>query len=185
MWSGFVKSVQAYEKADVPISCISPQNEPMGTPSWPGMFLSSYQGPLSSDTGGIPMCRGLLTIDPADGRVSYNVDYYALAHASRFVKPGARRIYSNTFGEGSMENVAFKNPDGSKVLIAYNSGSAAKTFSVADGTHSFDYTLKAGDAVTFTYSGPERSGGTPAVTKVSDPTHDFVFKSPSGLTAPP
>ncbi|MFF9810016.1 discoidin domain-containing protein [Streptomyces coeruleorubidus] len=298
----FVKFIQVYGEAGVPISYISPQNEPMGTPSWPGMFLSAYQesdlikeigkafeangistkilawdhnwdvpsypetifgdpaaskytagtgwhiysgnptsqtlvhndypsketyiteatggvwqdskqtafsealgtwiikgvrnwangvmlwnialdpdlGPLNSDTGGIPMCRGLLTIDPADGRVSYNVDYYALAHASRFVKPGARRIYSNTFGDGSIENVAFQNPDGSKVLIAYNSGSATKTFSVADGTQSFDYTLDAGDAVTFTYSGPAQSGRTPAATKVSDPTHDFTFKSPSG-----
>lgn len=298
----FVKFVQAYGEAGVPISYISPQNEPMGTPTWPGMFLSAYQeaeliqkigkafeangistkilawdhnwdvpsypetifsdpaaskytagtgwhiysgdptyqtvvhndypsketfiteatggvwqdsnqtafsealgtwiingtrnwangvmlwnialdpdrGPLNSDTAGIPMLRGLLTIDPADGRVSYNVDYYALAHASRFVKPGARRIYSNTFGDGSIENVAFRNPDGSKVLIAHNSGRAAKTFSVADGTHSFDYTLNAGDAVTFTYSGPAQSGGTPAATKVSDPTHDFTFKSASG-----
>ncbi|WP_327315775.1 discoidin domain-containing protein [Streptomyces sp. NBC_01235] len=298
----FVKFIKAYGKAGVPISYISPQNEPMGTPSWPGMFLSAYQesqliqeigqafaangistkilawdhnwdvpsypegifsdpaaskytagtgwhiysgnpnyqtlvhndypsketyiteasggvwqgndqaafndalgtwiikgmrnwangvmlwntaldpdrGPLNSDTNGIPMCRGLVTINPTSGQVSYNVDYYALAHASRFVKPGAHRIYSNTLGEGSMENVAFQNPDGSKVLIAYNSGSAAKTFSVADGTQSFDYTLNAGDAVTFTYSGPMRSGGTPAATNVSDPTHDFTFKSPSG-----
>ncbi|MFF7164235.1 discoidin domain-containing protein [Streptomyces sp. NPDC008086] len=298
----FVRFIQAYGEAGVPISYISPQNEPMGTPSWPGMFLSAYQeseliqeigkafeangistkilawdhnwdvpsypetifsdpaasqytagtgwhiysgdptsqtvvhndypgkenyiteatggvwqdskqtafgealgtwiikgvrnwangvmlwnialdpdlGPLNSDTGGIPMCRGLLTIDPADGRVSYNVDYYALAHASKFVEPGARRIYSNTFGDGSIENVAFQNPDGSKVLIAHNSGSATKTFSVADGTQSFDYTLNAGDAVTFTYSGPAQRGRTPAATKVSDPTHDFTFKSPSG-----
>lgn len=142
--------------------------------------LDPDRGPLNSDTAGIPMLRGLLTIDPADGRVTYNADYHALAHASRFVKPGARRIYSNTFGEGSIENVAFQNPDGSKVLIAHNSGSAAKTFSVADGTHSFDYTLNAGDAVTFTYSGPARSGRTPAAAKVSDPTHDFTFTSASG-----
>jgi O-glycosyl hydrolase len=298
----FVKFIQAYGEAGVPISYISPQNEPMGTPTWPGMFLSAYQeadliqeigkafeangistkilawdhnwdvpsypetifsdpaaskytagtvwhiysgnpnyqtlvhndypsketfiteatggvwqdsdqtafsealgtwiingtrnwangvmlwnialdpdrGPLNSDTAGIPMLRGLLTIDPADGRVTCNVDYHALAHASRFVKPGARRIYSNTFGEGSIENVAFQNPDGSKVLIAHNSGSTAKTFSVADGTHSFEYTLNAGDAVTFTYSGPAQSGRTPAATKVSDPTHDFMFTSASG-----
>ena len=35
----------------------------------------------------IPMMRGLVTIDPTNGEVSYNVDYYALAHASKFVKP--------------------------------------------------------------------------------------------------
>ena len=93
------------------------------------------------------------------------MDYYALAHASKFVKPGAYRIYSNTFGEGSIENVAFQNPDGSKVLIAYNSGSDSKTFSVADGTQSFDYTLNAGNAVTFTWEGPPQSGTTPAASQ--------------------
>ena len=39
----FVKFIQAYSNAGVPISYVSPQNEPMGTPTWPGMFLSAYQ----------------------------------------------------------------------------------------------------------------------------------------------
>jgi len=137
--------------------------------------LDPEKGPLNSDTNGIGICRGLVTIDPKTGGVTYNADYYALAQVSRFVKPGAHRIYTNSFGEGSLKNVAFQNPDGSKVLVAYNDSDAVKTFSVADGTQSFDYTLGAGDAVTFTYSGPAQSGSTPAATTVTDPTHDFVF----------
>ncbi|MCP2242699.1 discoidin domain-containing protein [Lentzea aerocolonigenes] len=152
-----------------------------GTRNWANgvmlwnIALDPDKGPLNSDTNGIGICRGLVTIDPKTGSVSYNVDYHALAQVSRFVKPGAHRIYSNTFGEGSVENVAFQNPDGSKVLVAYNDSAAEKTFSVADGTQSFDYTLGAGDAVTFTYSGPTQSGNVPAAGNVTDPTHDFTF----------
>jgi O-glycosyl hydrolase len=135
--------------------------------------------PLNSDTNGIPLNRGLVVADPKTGSVSYNPEYHALAQVSRFVKPGAHRIYSNSFGDGSVENIAFQNPDGSKVVVAYNDADSAKTLSVADGTQSFDYTLGAGDAVTFTYSGPVQQGTKPAAPNVTDPTHDFVFGVPT------
>ena len=143
--------------------------------------LDPNKGPLNSDTNGIGICRGLVTINPTNGVVGYNADYYALAQVSKFVKPGAYRIYSNTFGAGSIEDVAFQNPDGSKVVVAYNDSSAAKTISVADGTQSFDYSLPAGDAVTFTYTGPTQSGTTPAAT-VTDTHHDFVFGTTNPTT---
>ena len=127
----------------------------------------------------------MVTIDPTNGDVSYNTDYYALAHASKFVKSGAYRIYSNTFGEGSIENVAFQNPDGSKVLIAYNSSNVSKTFSVADGTESFDYSLGAGNAVTFTWSGPTQNGSIPAAANVTDSTYDFNFSDSAIITYDP
>jgi O-glycosyl hydrolase len=159
----------------------STRNWANGVMLW-NIALDPDKGPLNSDTNGIGICRGLVTINPTNGLVSYNPDYYALAQVSKFVKPGAYRIYSNTFGAGSIEDVAFQNPDGSKVLVAYNDSNAAKTFSVADGTESFDYTLGAGDAVTFTYSGPTQSGSTPAATNVTDPTHDFTFGTTNPVT---
>jgi glucosylceramidase len=113
------------------------------------MALDTNNGPFN---GGCATCRGVVTIDQNTGNVSYNIDYYALGHASKFVKPGAYRIRSNTFG-ASIENVAFKNPDGSKVLIAYNAGGYPRTFKVLWGTQSFSYTLNPGAAVTFTWSG--------------------------------
>ncbi|MBC9823940.1 discoidin domain-containing protein [Terrabacter sp. MAHUQ-38] len=164
-----------------------------GTRNWANgvtlwnIALDPDKGPLNSDTNGIGICRGLVTIDPKTGAVTYNADYYALAQVSKFVKPGAHRIYSNTFGEGSIEDVAFQNPDGSKVLVAYNDSNAEKTFSVAEGTQSFDYTLGAGDAVTFTYSGPTQNGSTQAATNVTDPNHDFIFgkNDPATVTYDP
>ena len=162
-----------------------------GTRNWANgvmlwnIALDPDKGPLNADTNGIGICRGLVTIDPKTGDVTYNADYYALAQVSRFVKPGASRIYSNSFGAGSVEDVAFQNPDGSKVVVAYNDSSAAKMISVADGTQSFDYSLGAGDAVTFTYSGPSQNGSTPAAGNVTDPNHDFIFGAkPSGQPKP-
>ncbi|MER5431868.1 discoidin domain-containing protein [Streptomyces sp. NPDC002588] len=155
------------------------RNYANGAMLW-NIALDPAMGPLNSDTNGIGECRGLVTIDPASGDVTYNPDYYALAQVTKFVKPGAHRIYSNTFGAGSVNDVAFQNPDGSKVLVAYNDSKAAKTISVADGTQSFNYTLNAGNAATFTYSGPTQSGSTPAAGDVGDPTHDFTFKSATG-----
>jgi O-glycosyl hydrolase len=52
-------------------------------------------------------------ISPA--RVTPTVDFTALARASKFVAPGAYRIESNTFEQGNLEDVVFRNPDGSIV----------------------------------------------------------------------
>ena len=56
-------------------------------------------------------CTGAVTVDNANGSVSYNAEYYVLGQASKFVKPGAVRIDSNTFGPGDIEDVA----DGAEV----------------------------------------------------------------------
>ena len=42
--------------------------------------------------GGCGDCRGVVTIDPATGAITRNVEYYVLGHASRFVLPGAYRV---------------------------------------------------------------------------------------------
>jgi O-glycosyl hydrolase len=150
------------------------RNWSQGLMLW-NLALDTNHGPTNN---GCLTCNGLVTIDQNTGKFTHNTDYYALGQASKFVQVGAHRIYSNSFGAGSIEDVAFKNPDGSKVIIAYNSGDNEKTFSVADGTRSFNYALKAGDAVTFKWAGPPQNGNhSPAATNVQDQTHDFSFKS--------
>src|SRR5260370_9815766 len=124
------------------------RNWAKGVVLW-NMALDTNNGPTN---GGCGTCRGVVTIDQSSGNVTYNVDYYALGHASKFLQPGAYRIGSNTFGS-NIEDVAFKNPDGSKVLIAYNAGSSQSSFKVRWGNESFSYTLNAGATATFTWSG--------------------------------
>lgn len=97
--------------------------------------------------GGCKDCRGVVTIDPATGKVTRNIEYYAFGHASRFVVPGARRIASEGGGEG-LDHVAFRNPDGSVVLVASNSAATPRRFTVQAPGRRFAYELPAGSVVT-------------------------------------
>lgn len=100
--------------------------------------------------GGCPNCRGVVTIDPQDGRVTRNIEYYAFGHASRFVQQGARRIDSDGGAEG-LDHVAFTNPDGRTVLIVCNSSPQPRRFSVQAPGQRFGYELPASGVVTFTW----------------------------------
>jgi glucosylceramidase len=48
-------------------------------------------------------------------------------------------------------NVAWRNPDGSKALIAYNGGTSAKTVTVNWGGQHATYSLPAKTSATFTW----------------------------------
>jgi glucosylceramidase len=73
------------------------------------------------------------------------------------VVQGASRISSSS-GSNGIEDVAFKNPDGSKVLIIYNSSSSSQTYDVQWGGEYFRSTLPAGAAATFKWSGTQSQG---------------------------
>jgi len=109
--------------------------------------------------GGCTTCRGEITVDESTSpaQVKPTVDYTALGHASKFVQPGARRIESNTFGPGSLEDVAFQNPDGSVVLLVLNSSEAAMPLNIGWHGQFAQYKLGSGNAVTFVWNGaPEK-----------------------------
>src|SRR5207247_1428739 len=91
------------------------------------LALDEQHGP---HLGGCRDCRGVVTIDSATGAVTRNVEYHALAHASRFVRPGARRIASSS-GHDDLDTVAFRNADdGSVALLVANAAKQERVFSV-------------------------------------------------------
>ncbi len=96
--------------------------------------------------GGCTTCLGAITIAPA---VSRNVAYYVIAHASKFVRPGAVRIGSTL--NNTLSNVAFKTPDGKKVLIVMNTNSSDQTFNIKDDGKIVTTTLPAGAAGTYVW----------------------------------
>jgi glucosylceramidase len=96
--------------------------------------------------GGCNTCKGAITIISGYTR---NVGYYIIAHASKFVPAGSVRIASNN--SGSIYNVAFKRPDGKKVLIAVNDGSASQTFNINYGGRRATFTLEAGAVGTYVW----------------------------------
>jgi glucosylceramidase len=114
------------------------------------LALDQNSGPRN---GTCSNCRGIVTIDDSvsPAVVTLNVEYYILGHLGKFVVPGAHRIDSNTFGAGSIEDVAFQNPDGSIVLLVLNSASNAGTFTVRSKGQSFNYSLPAGALATFSW----------------------------------
>lgn len=113
-----------------------------------GLALDENRGP---NAGGCDTCSPLVTVNSITGQVSYDIDFYTLGHFSKFVLPGAERIYSSN--AGGVVSVAFKNPDGSKALVAFNDTTISKTFQVEWGGKSFSYTLAGYSGATFTWTG--------------------------------
>lgn len=97
-------------------------------------------------------CRGVITINAGSGQVTKNEEYYSIAHFSKFVRPGAFRI--STIVPPTLDGfilVGFQNVDGSKVLVACNSGNAATSFAVKQGSKYFNYAIPAKSVATIVW----------------------------------
>jgi len=121
-----------------------------------------------------------ITVNRSTGEVTYNHEFYIYKHYSHFVKPGAQRI--RTVG-GWSEKIAFKNPDGSIVLLMGNNYSTASedvTLSVL-GLPSINVTLPPSSFNTFVFP---PAPYTPPSTNSSTATlmHRYSFNETSGST---
>ncbi|WP_327004161.1 ricin-type beta-trefoil lectin domain protein [Dactylosporangium sp. NBC_01737] len=102
--------------------------------------------------GGCGTCTGLITVhngDSRSGQVDYTVEYYTMGHLTKFVKPGAYRVDSTA--NGSVPNIAYLNPDGTRALIAYNNTSSSQQVTVNWSGQRFTYTLPTKTSATFTW----------------------------------
>jgi glucosylceramidase len=98
-----------------------------------------------TDRGGCDRCMGGITIDKDS--VTRNPAYYVVAHAAKFVRPGSVRISSNLVD--NLPNVAFKTPDGKKVLVVINRAAEAQTFSIKYKGEQVSEVLNAGSVATY------------------------------------
>jgi len=127
------------------------------------LALDPHGGP-KQHAPGCARCSGLVTINERTHHAALNANYYQLGQVSKFVRRGAVRIASDrwvsdyasntTINYGvtpGLDNVALRNPDGSKVLIAYNNSPHPIRFQVAWHGQAFIYTLGAHGTVTFTW----------------------------------
>jgi glucosylceramidase len=103
--------------------------------------------------GGCADCRGVVTIG-GGGAVTREVEYYVLGHASKFVQRGAQRIGSDSI-DGVLEAVAFRNPDGTEVLIALNPQGGSQWFDLVRGGECFSYRLTGQSVATFVWDALE------------------------------
>jgi glucosylceramidase len=87
--------------------------------------------------GGCTACLGAITID--HNKLERNAAYYIIAHASKFVRPGSKRIASNT--TLGLYNVAFLTPENKKVLIVLNDSDQKTDFGIGYKNQKTNYTL--------------------------------------------
>jgi len=106
------------------------------------MVLDS--GGLGNDTSRHWAQNALLVAN--NGQVTETPFYWVFRHLSQYVMPGA-----NVVGTSGGDALAFKNPDGSLVAVAFNSGAANPNYVVAMGGKKFQVNMPSKGWVTVKY----------------------------------
>lgn len=99
--------------------------------------------------GGCDKCAGAITVLDAQ-TVQRNVSYYVIGHLSKFIRPGAIRVASDS-DNANLHQVALTNPDGSTVLVALNNGPSALRFTVTAGGKHFVTEMPSGSVRTYVW----------------------------------
>lgn len=145
----------------VPTALIGAFRNWAGTVMLWNLALDPAGGPVEPPNVGCGHCTGLVTINEIGQTLTLGPTYYQLGQLGSFVEQGAWRIASPSFVryvEGrteqvtpGLDDVAFLNPDGSEVLLAYNTSSASIAFAVKWRGRSFTYVLAPAATVTFVW----------------------------------
>lgn len=91
------------------------------------MALDEKNGPTVPGFGK-STCRGIVTVNQQTKELTYTLDYYALAHFSKVIRPKAVRIASTS--DESIRSVAFKNTDGSIAAVLFNDSEASESVAI-------------------------------------------------------
>ncbi|NSW10287.1 hypothetical protein FKZ00_07410 [Enterococcus faecalis] len=81
--------------------------------------------------------RGLVTVDREMKEFTFNCDYYTLGHFSKFIPIGSKRISSTNLVAKGISNVAFKTPNGDKVLVIFNETERSQSICLNTGEKDF------------------------------------------------
>ncbi|MFC9694153.1 RICIN domain-containing protein [Kribbella sp. NPDC056951] len=152
--------------------------------SWVKWGLALDQDHLPYVGAGCNVCTGLVTVQRGGsraGQVDKTVEYYTMGHLTKFVRPGALRIDSSA--NNSVKNVAWKNPDGSKALIAFNTTGGSQSVRVNWGSQSFVYTLPTKTSATFVWNGSQSGGGGGQITGLAGKCVDVAGANSADGTA--
>ncbi|HEY9139851.1 MAG TPA: carbohydrate-binding protein [Bryobacteraceae bacterium] len=151
-------SIPDEEQRDFEMIIHSMRNWSRSFVKW-SLALDQNNGP---HTGGCGDCTGLIMVNSITGAVTNNIDYYTLGHFSKFVLPGAVRVWSNN--APGLISAAFINPlhhadlagvarsdarERSRVLVVYNDSASTQTFQVVWYGTSFQYSLPSYAGATF------------------------------------
>jgi glucosylceramidase len=143
--------IAPYATAEIPIDAT--RNWASAVQLW-NLALDASGGPYET-IWGCPGCTGIVTVNERKQTPSLGLNYFQYGQTTRYVQPGAVRIFSNrqvSDGYGitrGVDNVAFVNPDGTKVLVAYNNRRRASRLAVRWRGRYLNWTLPGRATVTF------------------------------------
>lgn len=103
-----------------------------------------------TDRGGCTRCLGGITIQ--GDSVTRNPAYYIVAQNSKFIPAGAVRIGSSQADR--IGNVAYRRPDGARVVLIQNQGDGAWDLTVSEGTETVSFSLAPGEVGTLVWPRP-------------------------------
>ena len=105
------------------------------------------------NNGPFPASRTIMTLDSKTLEVTEHFDFDLYGHFMKFIERGAVRIGSSE-AEGDLANVAFRNPNGSMVLIVINTGNGELEAEVAVDDSSARIRLRPASIATVILNGP-------------------------------
>ena len=106
------------------------------------LTLNENHGPFHNREG-----RGCFADAPvhcieSTDTIIYSLSYYYIGHFSKFVLPGAKVISSSSY-DYNLESLAFKNPDGSIVLVLLNRTDLNKKCIIRIEDYIYEFELEA------------------------------------------
>ncbi len=121
------------------------------------MMLDDKKGP--NRPGGCTSCFGAIEISSKDySTLKYNSHYYDMAHCSKVILPGAKRIATDGFLVAGLVYEAFLNPDGSLAFVAVNKNDHPQNIAVFHTQEdSFKYTIQPQSIVSFRWNAPSEN----------------------------
>jgi glucosylceramidase len=102
------------------------------------------------NNGPFEASRTIVTLDSATLKPTEHFDYFLYGQFMKFIQRGAARVGSSAGGR-SLSNVAFRNPDGSFVLVVVNGGREPQEITVRAGARATAAELPGASAATFTW----------------------------------
>jgi len=93
------------------------------------MALDENNGPTVPGFGR-STCRGVVRINQQTKELEYTLDYYALAHFSTCIRPGALRLASDSADDSPIGSVACRNRDGSTAVVLFNDSDTPENVAV-------------------------------------------------------
>ena len=119
----------------------------VGWVDW-NLLLDEQGGPNHAGN----LCSAPILYDTRTRVIHYQSSYYYIGHFARFIRPGARRVGLDN-PRDDLDATAFRNPDGSVVVVAMNRTEAPISLEVTTGDQSVTGTLPPHAIVTLVRDG--------------------------------